>query len=290
MGFMSLRSVVSMHFTRECNLNCPFCYRSKAKTGNEKPLQFFIDCVKFIKELAPQIALGGGEPFLFPGFVSALGDECKTHGVLLNVTTNGLLIRGIDNANLHQAVKDVTMVSISLDHVKWPDLPPYAFVVRRLKSAKSGLLVGTNLLFEAGYFDEGGKPLYTIIEWLVKKAGVDRVFLLYPKSVPLGADIVQYKGLLSAISTIFPGKVFTDDLTRQILEHGYPPWELPCHHGVDIVSIDEEGTVYGCSFDTTPVFNVVVPADILWERICLLAVRQAYCSKSSTLRSMIIIE
>jgi organic radical activating enzyme len=263
MRYECLRSVVSMHFTRECNLNCIFCYRPKAKTGNEKPLQFFIDCIKYVKELAPQIALGGGEPFLFPGFVSTLGEECKKQGVILNVTTNGTLIRNMDSASLHQAVKDVTMVSVSLDHEKWDDLRVYAFVARRLKSAKPGLLVGTNLLLEPVLFEERGKPLYTIVEWCIRKARVDRVFLLYPKNLPLGADILQYKGLLSAVSTVFPRKVFTDDLTRQILEYDYPPWSVPCHHGRDIVSIDEEGGVHGCSFDTEPVLRMAVPSDIV---------------------------
>ncbi len=260
---MSHLSVVSVHFTRECNMNCPFCYRPKTKTGDEKPIQFFIDCVKHVKELAPQIALGGGEPFLFPGVISKLGDECKKYGVILNVTTNGTLIRDMDNATLHQAVKDLTMVSVSLDHEKWYDPRAYAFVVHRLTSAKPGLLVGTNLLLEQGLFEERGKPLYSIIEWCIKKARVDRVFLLYPKNMPLGADILQHKSLLSAISTVFPGQLFTDDLARQILEHGYPPWSVPCHHGKDIVSIDEEGGVHGCSFDNAPELRMEVPSDVL---------------------------
>ncbi|MEX2683287.1 MAG: radical SAM protein [Candidatus Sigynarchaeota archaeon] len=260
---MNRFSVVSLHFTRECNLNCSFCYRPKELTGKEKSLPFFIDCVKYMKELAPQVALGGGEPFMFPGFMNTLGNECSKHGMTLNVTTNGTLIRGMDNVHLHQAVKDVAMVSVSLDHGKWHDLREYACVVRRLKSAKPGLLVGTNLLLEPGYFEEHGKPLYFTIEWCIKKARVDRVFLLYPKNVPLGVDIVQYKDFFSAISTMFPGSIFVDDLTRQILEHGYPPWNVPCHHGRDIVSIDEEGGVHGCSFDTAPVLKMAVPSDLL---------------------------
>ena len=263
MGRVSQLSVVSVHFTRECNLNCTFCYRPKTETGNEKPLQFFIDCVKHIRELAPQIALGGGEPFLFPGFVSTLGEECKKQGVILNVTTNGTLIRDMDNVSLHQAVKDVAMVSVSLDHAKWYNLRDYASATHRIKSANPKVLIGTNLLIEPVLFEEKGKPLFNVVQFCLKVARVDRVFLLYPKNITLGVDIIDYKDLLASTSTVFPGKVFTDDLTHQILEHGYPPWGVPCHHGREIVSVDEEGGVHGCSFDAAPVLKMEVPADIL---------------------------
>ena len=260
---MNRFSVVSMHFTRECNLSCPFCYRPKGKTGNEKPFQFFIDCVKYIKEIAPQIALGGGEPFLFPGFIKDLGAECKKQGVILNITTNGRAARVMDGPLLHDILRDVTMVSVSLDHAKWYNLQDYAGATRRIESAKPGMLVGTNLLMEPVLFEEKGKPMFDTIQYCLKQARVDRVFLLYPKNIPLGVNIIEYKDLLSAISTVFPGRIFTDDLTRQILEHGYPPWIVPCHFGKDIVSIDEEGGVHGCSFDSTPVLNLANPRDIL---------------------------
>jgi organic radical activating enzyme len=260
---MNRFSVVSMHFTRECNLDCPFCYRPKGKTGNEKPFMFFIDCVKYIKEIAPQIALGGGEPFLFPAFIKDLGAECKKQGVMLNITTNGRTARSMDGPLLHDTLRDVTMTSVSLDHAKWYNLQDYASATRRIESANPGMLVGTNLLLEPVLFEEKGKPLFDTIQYCLKQARVDRVFLLYPKNIPIGVNIIDYKGLLSAISTVFPGRIFTDDLTRQILEHGYPPWDVPCHFGKDIVSIDEEGGVHGCSFDTVPVLKLANAQDIL---------------------------
>jgi hypothetical protein len=260
---MSRFSVVSMHFTRECNLNCSFCYRPKGKSGNEKPFQFFIDCVKYIKELAPQIALGGGEPFLFPGFIRDMGEECKKRGVMLNITTNGHAARVMDGPLLHDILRNVTMISVSLDHVKWPRLQDYANATRRIKYASPGMLVGTNLLMEPVLFEEKGKPLFEIVQWCIKSALVDRVFLLYPKNIPLGVNIIEYNDLLGAISTVFPGKIFTDDLTRQILDQGHGEWKKPCHHGKDLISIDEAGNVHGCSFDSKSALHLDQASDIV---------------------------
>lgn len=229
----------------------------------EKPFSFFTSIVQYIKEIAPQIALGGGEPFLFPGFIRDLGMACKKHDVMLNITTNGSTIAGTSGNALSSMLETVTMVSISLDRAKWHDMNGYAFAARGLRSAVPGLLVGTNLLLEGGLFTGGAKRLYTTIEWCLNVAMVDRVFLLYPKNFRLGVDVLEFKTLLQAISTVFPGRVFVDDLTRQILEHGYPPWDVPCHFGRDMISIDERGGVHGCSFDAEPVVMLETPPDIL---------------------------
>ena len=257
---MSRFSVVAVHFTRECNMKCPFCYRPKGKTGRERPFHFFIDCVRYIKDIAPQIALGGGEPFLFPGFIKDLGAECRKRGVMLNVTTNGTAVERMSDNELRDAVKDVAMVSVSFDSAKWSGAVEYATAVKRF--ARAGKMVGSNLLMEPGLFERKGRPLFDLVSRCLT-AGVDRVFLLYPKNFALGADIRAFDGLLRAVSTVFPGRVFTDDLTRQILEHGYPPWGAPCHFGKDIASIDEEGGVRGCSFDTAPVLMLDNPGDML---------------------------
>ncbi len=256
-------SVVAVHFTTGCNLQCPFCYRPREKTGNEKPFSFFIESVKYIKELAPQIALGGGEPFLFPAFIKKLGMECKKHGVILNITTNGTLIEKMPPDILASMLENVTMISISVDNHKWRNPTEAALIARQLKKDFPGLLVGANLLLSPFLFDGKGALLYRMVTLLVKVGRMDRVFLLHPKSVPLGIDVLEFKDVMMATSTMYPGKIFCDDLTRQILDHGYPPWKEPCHFGKDIVSIDEQGNVLGCSFDSTPLLKMDAPSDIL---------------------------
>ncbi|MFX1450771.1 MAG: radical SAM protein, partial [Promethearchaeota archaeon] len=81
--------VISVHFTRECNLKCPFCYRGEYKISKEKPREFFISLIKYIKKLTPQIALGGGEPLIDTEFIKKIGLECKKESVLINIKTNG---------------------------------------------------------------------------------------------------------------------------------------------------------------------------------------------------------
>ncbi len=88
------------------------------------------------------------------------------------------MIERLDAALLCQAIKDVSMISVGLDHAKWHDLDAYARVVHRLKVTNPEILTGTNLLMESSMFKDKGKTLFEIVQWCLDKAKVDRVFLL----------------------------------------------------------------------------------------------------------------
>jgi MoaA/NifB/PqqE/SkfB family radical SAM enzyme len=254
-------SVVALHFTKKCNLDCPFCYRKGRNGDDEKPTDFFIDMVKYIKELAPQVALGGGEPLLFPEFVRELGKECKKHGVMLNITTNGTLVQGMSAGDLVDVLENVTMVSVSLDKYKWNDLRDFEEVIRRIKKETS-VLVGVNLLVDKTLFDGGGIGLVKLVGSLCGHSGVDRVFALYPKNFDLGVDITKHEKIYRAVTTLYP-QFRVDDLTKEILEQGYTGWKQPCHYGRDIISIDETGSVHGCSFEEEPLIFLKKPSDMI---------------------------
>lgn len=252
-------SVVSIHFTNICNLNCPFCYKEKGQELMDDLTLF--EYPKYLKEITDQVALGGGEPLLFPMYLRKFSRICKEEDLICNVTTNGTELDKMDDVYLKWLFKDIEMVSISFDQHKCRTQELTKHTFRRIKRLSSiGIRVGVNLLLNKVMFS---KPM--IFMGLIAQlynAGAERVFALYPKNMDLGIDITKHRttfAVLTATHTHF----YVDDLTKMILEQGYDNWKRPCHYTRDIVSIDYDSKVYGCSFDSEPIMEIKKPKDIL---------------------------
>ena len=254
-------NTISMHPYTACNMNppCPFCYKKKCAPQQEKPEQFWLDLVKPIakSKLAPQLACGGGEPFMKPDFIKKLGKECKSNKLILNVTTNGKLLMYKTDNELKELLKDITMISISVDSFKVPDKKAYLDIkdlIVRIKSLTK-CEVGINFLVEAKI-----KDLISQVNELFNFLKADRVFALCPKNIP--QSILKHAPELEILGLKYE-HFYVDDLTKKLLEEGMPPWKTPCHFGKDIVSINEKGEVTGCSFCSKPLLTINAPEDIL---------------------------
>jgi len=248
--------VIALHFTKKCNLECPMCYRER-DDGKGLPKQFFIDMVPHIAELSEQVAVGGGEPLMFPNFIRKFGKACKENGLIFNFTTNGTLIEETPD----DVFENVTMVSISFDRwkiTKKDDLIRYYRAVKRLN--KLGVKVGANLLVDKETLNRG--MLVPTVDLLFRKMGVERVFALCPKNWEIGNMLehrVEYLYL-----TMKYKHFYVDDLTNIILkEKSYSGWKGSCHFGKNIVSIDEMGRIHGCSFEEDSVLDLKRPEDLL---------------------------
>lgn len=268
--------VVSVHFSAECDLQCPFCYRNTQTSRGEKPRQFFLDLVPVLKEITPQVALGGGEPLLDTAFVSEFASRCTKHGLMCNFTTNGKRFLEMSDSEITQVLRDVTLVSISYDSFKWGgDTEGFSRLIKRLREIvqvcnlnppgrKSDVIfpqIGVNLLVDQSLFDKKGIPFYMLVQWLFKTVGVDRVFTLYPKNQGR-LKIREHRWIYDKLTTLYP-QFYVDDLTKLVLEEGYSCWESCCQAGQSILSIDEEGKVYRCSFDSNPVLELTEPSELL---------------------------
>jgi hypothetical protein len=280
--FKSVLNVISLHFSRICDLQCPFCYRARGIFKEEKPRQFFLNLIPYIKKLAPQIALGGGEPLLDLPFVKKMANTCKHNHLAFNFTTNGKKISEMSDDEILNLLLDVQMVSVSFDYFKWGKEPnKYAEIIqrikhiiaeRRLSTREIPFQIGTNLLLDRSMLKNQGLPFLQIILWLFHKVHIDRIFVLYPKYGEF-LDVLSIKPIFLALTNQF-SHFYVDDSLKQILEEGYKNWQHPCHYGRDFLSIDEQGRVYGCSFDTDPLFILNQPKDLL--KVTTIQVKERY--------------
>ena len=270
--FKTKFKVISVHFTTDCNLKCPFCYRTIDSSKDVKEHDFFLELIPYINKLAPQIALGGGEPLLYPYFLKKMGDKCREEGLLFNFTTNGKRFFILPDNEIHNILENVAMVSISFDYFKWGNnTDQYIELVQKLKiimersdnkkNYQNQLpLISTNLLLDNGMFLERGIPFLNIIRWLFHNAKVDRIFVLYPKHSDF-IDILPFKRLFSYLTEIYD-HFYVDELIRKIFEEGYNDWRTPCHFGTDMININEFGEVLGCSFESEPILILNKPSDL----------------------------
>lgn len=136
------------------------------------------------------------------------------------------------------------------------DLREYNKNVRYLKSL--GKFVGCNLLLDENILEN----LEIFCKILFDDIKVDRVFLLMPKPRN-GLDILKYRIKILALSLLYKN-LYVDDCLRQIVENkDYDKWETPCHFAKDMISINFDGGVSGCSFDSNKAFYLEKPKDIL---------------------------
>jgi MoaA/NifB/PqqE/SkfB family radical SAM enzyme len=252
-----LKKVVSLHFTNECNGNCPFCYREKGKETMDEEL--LLDLPRYLKDVTDQIALGGGEPTLHPDLVQRFAQECKDYDLICNVTTNGFLFKEWNDEKIGDFCENLTMASVSLDREKtwhWKNGDEY---LQTCKKVKKHAQVGCNLLIDENVMESDN--FIKITDILFDK-GLDRIFALYPKNIR-GPDILPKKHHYEYLTTKYE-KFYVDDLTFKILDEGkYENWKKPCHYGKDIVSIDEKGRVSGCSFCNDYKLKLEKPSDVL---------------------------
>ncbi len=102
---------VQVHLNRRCNLACAHCYSASGPLETEAlPAPALIG---FLEEVAGQgygvVAFSGGEPFLYPDFVTVL-EAAKSFGLRRLAVTNGTVLTGRRTAPL--ALLDLVAVSV----------------------------------------------------------------------------------------------------------------------------------------------------------------------------------
>ncbi len=260
--------VVSINFRYNCDKipRCKMCYVKDKDCGEEKDMKWFCNLIPHLKTITEQIALGGGEPLLYPNFIKKFSSACKKNGLICNMTTRGASIMKTDK----KVFDDLDMVSISFNNelIKTSkDVKTFRRNVSYLKR-NTKVKIGCNLLINKEMFNSNSSNSFKeIIDYLFS-IGVNNVYALYPKNCKLGIDITRHKAIYLYLTLKYDGKngkglFVVDDLTKEILEQGYKNWKNPCHFARDMVSISPNGEVYGCSFDQKSILKLNKPKDIL---------------------------
>lgn len=275
---MKKYNVISLHpYLNGCNLKCPFCYVEKVKSKQTKSKKFWFEMIPLLSKLTEQVALGGsGEPFMDIPFVKKFAGECKKKKLICNVTSNGRLLMKLNDKQLKNTLKNITMVSLSFDDYKVKtakDLLNYTQLVQRIKKITK-CQVGSNLLINQKMFENNGKGLMSLVDNLFK-IGCDRIFALCPKNI-LCPDILKFK-LIYQILSVKHKHFYIDDCSKMILEENkYSDWKNKCHRGEGLISIGAEGGVSSCSF-AKPFIKLYKPKDILKLKVPKKELGTHYC-------------
>lgn len=225
--------VLSLHFTDKCTRKCPGCYM-RGKPGELKDPDFFMPFASIAGEMGiKQIALGGGEPTLFPEFVAEFGAACSQNGVILNMTTNG---DGFNGDRLDK-FKDLTLVSFSIDRHKVRNTRELHSLFDKMRLASAaGLKVGANVQLDSFII----KHLYELLKELF--CHCHRVYLLQPKPTKLLPD-AGIKTRLQTASSLYENLYADESLLMKL------GLSETCGRGQKMVSVDYCGGVSCCSFD-----------------------------------------
>lgn len=103
-AFAPVPELADISISNKCSKGCAFCYKGSTPEGKVMSLEEYCQVLDGI--YSPeygtifQVAIGGGEPLEHPNFVEIV-DETVKRGIVLNFTTNGLLL----TSNICEVIK-----------------------------------------------------------------------------------------------------------------------------------------------------------------------------------------
>jgi MoaA/NifB/PqqE/SkfB family radical SAM enzyme len=224
-----------------CNLTCSFCSRDVTAPTTWSPESAFVLLAGLARHGVLEVAFGGGEPFVAPGFEGLLERLAEETALVANVTTNGTRIDAARAARLRGRVGEVR-VSLYDDNA-------WERTGRVLQEA--GVRAGANVLVTpaslrtlpailaraaaAGYSDVA----------LLSYVGADRASLLGDADLDTLAERIAESPLPVRVSSCLAPRL-----------RGVPLASAAgCGAGRDYLTITSDGRLKGCSFprDGVPV-------------------------------------
>ena len=174
---LSAPETVHLALTARCNRSCPGCYVSPTTGPELTPAEWCELIVQWSRLGVFQLAIGGGEPLLYPGLYEVL--ECvRQQGLVAGLTTNGALLNAETIHRLEQA-------GLARINVSWngPDENQGHDAAERAlgRLVVSSLQVGVNLLATPAVLSDLPHTLAHL-----RQLGVRRVTVLRPKPPAAG--------------------------------------------------------------------------------------------------------
>lgn len=82
--------LVDLKITNKCHMGCEFCYQNSVPKGQHADGAFMYAALDYMRNAKVfEVAIGGGEPILHPGFYEFVR-QCRTSGVVPNFTTRNV--------------------------------------------------------------------------------------------------------------------------------------------------------------------------------------------------------
>ena len=125
--------LVDVKITDYCNYGCAYCYQGSTPKGQHARIDILTRIAEFFgREKVFEVAIGGGEPTMHPGFLEIL-KTFRAHGVIPNFTT-----RNVDYLVKHywELAEVCGAVALSVDSVE--DALRYRDAVRAVTAAETG--------------------------------------------------------------------------------------------------------------------------------------------------------
>jgi MoaA/NifB/PqqE/SkfB family radical SAM enzyme len=130
--------VLQIGLLTSCNLDCGYCYRDR-HAPNRLDAEFLFDLLRRAADWGVlEVAFGGGEPLLYPGFVELVRQLHDQTPLGVNVTTNGTLLTPEIVGQLTPSVGEIRLSAHRDNHY------------RRSLRMLAGHNVGVNLLVTPG--------------------------------------------------------------------------------------------------------------------------------------------
>jgi len=178
---LSAPETIHLAITARCNQNCPGCYVPRPPAGPElSPAGWCWLIDQWAQMRVFQLAVGGGEPLLYPGLFEVLA-HARARGIVPSLTTNGTLLTAETVRRLEAA--GVARVNVSWDADEQRQSTTVAALLLLLDST---LQAGVNLLVTPNLL-----PNLPRILAQLHVLGVHRVTFLRPK--PGAANAAWYE-------------------------------------------------------------------------------------------------
>lgn len=252
--------------TYDCHHTCPDCY---SRRYSSYPLLKKEKQREIIRSLASfgvfQLALGGGEPLLFPYLEEVIG-EASRNGLVVHLTTSGY---GLSDGALLDICGDLSSLQLGINHGNMladPQREEERISELVSKCKEQGLPIGANLMLSKTMLENVSQ-----IVSLLYYCGIRRVTLLRykpPFSVsrwreekPDQKMLLELPVLLTLLTKRFEGLMFRVDCASSFLQSHVDPKKAKrrglrgCVAASRIIALDPQGFVYPCSQLIAPLFK-----------------------------------
>jgi len=255
-----LPSKIHILLTQRCNYHCKYCYNDNNNHELDiLTLKTYLDILNDQGVL--QLAVGGGEPLLYPHLMEFL-QYASDYRFVINITTNGHLI----NKDLASRMKDyVNSIQVSLNgssqsiNSKTRDFRSFRDAIRAIEILKSIRIdVGINyLLFVENLSDLPGMAK------LLKDIGIKRIIIIRPKiKEKYPEDYTRLvREQIFRMREIYPAIEVRVDCGFSALFNNIPAIDLAkhgifgCQAGKDFLILKTDGYFYPCCFLDEPRFK-----------------------------------